>query len=129
MAGPLDYAPPSPLLSWPGLLRAAFTACVPGSAAVLAAGVVSTVSMRYFQAREGRPVLQGAPHQPYYQLWIGLIPLVIATALLAAAWWWAVWRCPPRDRMVVGVLAAWLQAGLWCVAAFWILYNGEIAFP
>jgi hypothetical protein len=129
MAAVLDYSPPAPRSPWPRRLWAALVSCVPGSAAVVAAGLLSTAAMRYFQAREGRSVLTGPPDGRYYQMWVGVIPLLLATSLLAVVWCRAVWRCRRGDRLPVAVIAALLHGCLWCLANIWIIHNGEIAFP
>ena len=104
-------------------------ACIPGVATDVAAGVLSTATMWYFQWRLGLTVLTGAPHGRYFQMWVGVIPFVLATILLAAIWVRTVTRCERADRLSVACLAAALLGCLWCAANFWIIYNGEIAFP
>jgi hypothetical protein len=127
--GVLDYAPPAPPPAWYRRLRAAFPPVAPGVASVAAAGILSTASMRHFQSATGRTVLTGPPDGHYYQAWVGLVPMLLATALLAALWLRTVWRCGRGDRLAVGILSAAPLGALWCAAGLWVARNGEIAFP
>jgi hypothetical protein len=129
MAQMLDYAPPPAPSPWSRYFAATLGACVHGLEAVIATGVLSTVAMRWLQAREGRPVLTGPPNGRYYELIIAVIPSLLATVLLAVAWGRAVRRSAPADRLPVAVVAAVPLAGLWCAIMLWIIRNGEIAFP
>lgn len=125
----LEYSPPRPASRWPGRVRAAIVSAGPGVLAVLASGALSTGTMRHFQAREGRSVLQQTPDERFYLMWVHGVPVVLVTALLLAIWVHAVWRSRPGDRAAVGVLALVLHAGLWLAAYVWLFINGESAFP
>src|SRR5436190_10961443 len=102
----LDYAPLPPASPWRRRWRAAAIACVPGAASVVEAGVLSTAAMKSFHWREDLTVLNGSPDEDYFQLWIEMIPFLLATGLLAVTWFWAVQRSGRGDRLPVALVAA-----------------------
>ena len=129
MALVLEYSPLPPPSPWPRRCRAAMASCIPSSAAVISVGVLSTAAMRWFQAREGRTVLQGPPNGEYYEAWVGGVPYLVLAGLLVAVWCRTAWRAGRGDRLPVAFLAALPTLCLWCVGMLWIIRNGEIAFP
>ncbi len=129
MVAVLNYAPPRAASRWPGRLWAVIVSAGPGILAVAVSGMLSTLTMWHFQAREGTNVLQRTPNERFYAMWVNGIPIVLVTALLLAIWIHSIRRSPRGDRVAVGIIALVLHSGLWLCAYVWLFINADSAFP